>query len=215
VLTAGGASLDPKAAAMVPGGYFAPFVRGGARQGELAIPGLKAVVAIAPAGMRMSAWGAEGLAGLRSPLVLTGGDAATTVGFKDGIVPVFDGAVNAQRYLLVFQNGGHALGLVPAPPQAKTALWDFQWFEDPVWRKDRILGIEAHFITAFLDRYAKGDESRAAYLDSDVALGAGGTWPAAVKGYGAISPGGAGATWKGFHRGTALGLELRRKAAGN
>ncbi len=215
VLTVGGASLDPKAAAMVPGGYLTPFARGGARQGELAIPGLKAVVAIAPAGMRMSAWGAEGLAGLRSPLMLIGGDADTTVGFKDGIVPIFDGAVNAPRYLLVYQNGGHALGLVPAPPQANRALWDFQWFEDPVWRKDRILGINAHFITAFLDRYAKGDESRAAYLDSDVALGGGGTWPAAAKGYGAISPGGAGATWKGFHRGTALGLELRRRAAGS
>jgi hypothetical protein len=114
--------------------------------------------------------------------------------------------------MLVFQNGGHALGLVPAPPEAGRALWDFQWFEDPVWRKDRILGIEAHFITAFLDRYAKGDASRAAYLDSDVTLGASGTWPAGVTGYGAISPGGPGATWKGFHRGTALGLELRRGA---
>ena len=49
----------------------------------------------------------------------------------------------------------------------------------------------------------------------DVTLGASGTWPAAVSGYGAISPGGAGATWKGFHRGTALGLDLRRRAAGS
>jgi hypothetical protein len=34
-------------------------------------------------------------------------------------------------------------------------LWDQDWFEDPVWRKDRINAINAHCISAFLDRYVK------------------------------------------------------------
>ena len=69
-------------------------------------------------------------------------------------------------------------------------------------------------ITAFVDRYAKGDEAKAAYLDSDVVAGGDGAWPAGSPGgYAAISPGGPGATWKGFYRNTAIGLELRRKPA--
>jgi len=54
---------------------------------------------------------------------------------------------------------------------------DQDWFEDPVWRKERINAINAHFITAFLDRYLKNDESRAAYLDVAVAESDAGVWP--------------------------------------
>jgi len=64
--------------------------------------------------------------------------------------------------LLTFKNGGHAMGLNSAPDSMRQKLWDQDWFEDPVWRKERINAINAHFITAFLDRYLKNDESRAA-----------------------------------------------------
>ena len=216
VLTAAGASLEPGGlpVAGVPGRPLADFVRGGPRAGELVVPGVKAVVAISPAGLRFGAWGATGLSGVTAPLLVIGGTRDATVGFADGIAPVFDQALHAPRYLLVFQNAGHALGLDPAPAEAGSQLWDFQWFEDPVWRKDRILGISQHMITAFVDRYAKGDEAKAAYLDSDVVAGGDGAWPAGSPGgYAAISPGGPGATWKGFYRNTAIGLELRRKPA--
>jgi hypothetical protein len=39
-----------------------------------------------------------------------------------------------------------------------------QSFDEPVWRKDRITAINQHFITAFMDLYLKGDDSRKAYL---------------------------------------------------
>ncbi len=213
VLTAAGAILDPSGGpvALPPGRPLAAFARGQARAGELAVPRVIAVVAISPAGIRLGAWGAQGLAAITAPLLLIGGSRDTTVGFSDGIAPVFDQAIHAQRYFLVYQNAGHALGLEQAPDGARSQLWDFQWFEDPVWRKDRIQGISLHMITAFLDRYAKGDETRAAYLDSDVVLGADGAWPASVTGYGALSPGGPGIAWKGFHRNTAYGLELHRR----
>ena len=45
------------------------------------------------------------------------------------------------------------------------SLWDQDWFEDPVWRKERISAINAHFITAFLDRYCEGRCQPLAYLE--------------------------------------------------
>ena len=72
-----------------------------------------------------------------------------------------------------------------------------------MWRKERINAINAHFITAFLDRYVKGDETRAAYLNVPVAESSDGVWPAtaAPTAYDAYSPGPAPVTvWKGFQR---------------
>jgi hypothetical protein len=86
-----------------------------------------------------------------------------------------------------------------------------------VWRKDRINAINAHFITAFLDRYVKGDETRAAYLDVAVTESSAGAWPAATPPleYDAYSPGSADITvWKGFQRNHAAGLELLQAQAG-
>ena len=95
-------------------------------------------------------------------------------------------------------------------------LWNTDWFEDPVWRKDRIIGINLHFITAFLDRYVKDDASRASYLELAVTDAAAGTWPQDQQGrWNEISPGTEGITvWKGFQRRHAQGLEwLRQDAA--
>ena len=62
----------------------------------------------------------------------------------------------------------------------RTRLWDQDWFEDPVWSADRLVGINLHFITAFLDRYVKDDASRAAYIDGLVPESAQGEWPASA-----------------------------------
>jgi hypothetical protein len=90
-------------------------------------------------------------------------------------------------------------------------LWNLDWFEDPVWRKDRIIAINLHMITAFLDRYVKEDAGRAAYLDGLVPDSAAGQWPPGTSGsYEAYSPGSDSVTvWKGFRRRHAEGLELR------
>ena len=213
VLTVAGASLDPAGgAAAIPGGLMKPYVRGGAQAGELAIPGLKAVVAIAPAGVRFKTWGPEGLAGVTAPLLIIAGDQDRTVGFSDGIKPVFDQTVHADRYMLVFENGGHSIGMSSAPPSMRDTLWDFHWFEDPAWRKDKIMAVSQHMITAFLDLHLKGDPSRAAYLDTDMVRGNDARWPSpAPAGYGAFSPGGPGLTWKGFPRNGVQGLELHHR----
>jgi hypothetical protein len=89
-------------------------------------------------------------------------------------------------------------------------LWDLDWWEDPVWRKDRVIAINLHVITAFLDLHVKGDPGRAAYLDLSPSSNDG-QWPSAPSAYDAVSPGGTGVTlWRGFQRTHAAGLEFFR-----
>jgi predicted dienelactone hydrolase len=211
VLTAGGATLDPEGppAKLIPGGLLLPYARGGALESQAVLTGLRAVVAISPAGT-VNVWGAEGLAALTAPLLIISGNEDHRLNYATHARAIFDNAVNARRYLLTLKGAGHNIGLNPAPAEMRARLWDQDWFEDPVWRKERITAIDAHFITAFLDRHVKGDESRAAYLEVPTAESDAGEWAApASTAYAAMSPGGVGITlWKGFHRDHAVGLEL-------
>ncbi len=214
VLTAAGASLDPRGppTQMIPGGLLQPYVRGGALADSIKVKGLRAVVAISPAGGgTLAAWGTEGLHSIGVPLLLIAGDRDHTVNYASGARAFFDQAVTAPRYLLTFKGAGHSIGLNPAPEAMRRRLWDEDWFEDPVWRAERVNAVSAHFITAFLDRYVKGDETRAAYLDVPIARSADGVWPAAdaPSAYDAYSPGTPPVSvWKGFQRNHAEGLEL-------
>lgn len=215
VLTAGGARLDPGGwATAVPRELMMPYVRGGAAEAQVHVRHVRAVVALAPAGAASHAWDEQGLHALRAPLLLIAGDHDRTIEYQTGARAIFDQAVNAPRYLLTFRNAGHSIGLDPAPDAMRGKLWDLDWFEDPVWRKDRITAINAHFITAFLDRYVKGDESRAAYLDVPTPDSDAGQWPASqAGGYAAFSPGDASITvWKGFQRNHAAGMTLEHAA---
>ncbi len=212
VLTAAGGELDPESplARMIPGGLLAPYARGGSQSGSLRVSGVKAVVAISPAGGSLGAWGAEGLRSITAPLLLIAGDRDGTVDYQTGARAFFDMATNSHRYLLTFKGAGHRIGLGPAPDEMQKRLWDLDWFEDPVWRQGRVVGINLHMITAFLDRYVKDEASRAAYLDGLTRESAQGEWPASAGGaYDAYSPGADGITvWKGFQRRHAEGLEM-------
>jgi len=212
VLTVGGGVLDPGSplAALIPGGLLAPYARGGAASEVLRASGIKAIVAFAPGGGSLRAWGAEGLGAITEPLMLIAGDRDWTVDYQSGARAFFDMATNSRRYLLTYRGAGHRIALGPAPNEMRGRLWDFDWFEDPVWRKDRIIAINLHMITAFLDRHVKDDASRAPYLDGLTRESIQGDWPAsAARAYDAYSPGADGITvWKGFQRGHAEGLEL-------
>jgi hypothetical protein len=211
VLAAGGATLDPAGAlvARTPNGLLAPYARGGTSSQTLVAPGVRAIVAIAPAGGAFGAFGAAGLADIKSPLLLIAGDHDLTVDYSTGARAYFDQAIHANRYLLTFLQGGHALGLGIAPPEMRDDLWNQDWFEDPVWRKERLMNISLHFITAFLDRYVKDDANRGSYIDGLVVESAKGTWDAPQgTPWNARSPGGAVSLWKGFQRRHATGLTL-------
>ena len=212
VLTSAGAVLDPDGPAkLVPGGAMLAYARGGAKRDEVLVTNLRAVVALAPAGGgTLAVWGKDGLSGIAAPLLLIAGDRDHTVDYATGARAFFDGAVNAPRYLLTYRGGGHAIGLNSAPDSMRSKLWDLSWFEDPVWRKERIIAINLHMITAFLDRYLRGDETRASYLDVAVPDSNDGVWPAElVTLFDTRSPGTDGITvWKGFQRNFSTNLEL-------
>lgn len=219
VLTAGGATLDPAGppTRIVPGGLLQPYVRGATMQDAATIEGVRAVVAISPAGGgTLAAWGPQGMRDFKAPLLLIAGDSDRTVDYTSGARAFFDSAVHAQRYLLTFKGAGHSIGLSPAPDAMRTRLWDQDWFEDPVWRKERVNAIEAHFITAFLGVYVKGEATSASYLSVPVAESSDGVWPATAPppAYDAYSSGAADVTvWRGFQRNHAAGLELLRAGA--
>jgi predicted dienelactone hydrolase len=218
VLTAGGASLDPEGPnmALVAGGWLKKQARGTAGTGAIVVPGVRAIVALAPAGgSPRSAWGVEGLAAITAPLLLIQGDADPTVDYKAGALAVFAGAVRSDRYLLTYKQAGHNVALNPAPVQMRGSAWDMDWFEDPIWRQDRMNVINLHFITAFLAVHLRGEVGKRTYLNVPVAESDSGEWnPPAGTAWGAYSPGGEGVTlWQGFQRRRARGMILRHAPA--
>jgi predicted dienelactone hydrolase len=216
VLTAAGAPLDPGLAAATRD-VLAPYVAGGPKAGELKVADLKAVVAISPprAVRGATMWTAPGVAAIRAPTLFVVGSQDRTVGYDPGVRTLFDDEVHAPRYLLTFREAGHSIALIGAPPEMRNSYWDQDWFEDAVWRKDRLMAVQAHFITAFLDRYVKGDMTRAAYLDGLVSNSNDGVWAGAPPGrYAGYSPGSPAATlWKGFQPNKASGMSFEFKPA--
>jgi predicted dienelactone hydrolase len=97
VLTAAGATLDPNSPimTMVPGALLNRYARGGSKSAALVVKGVRAVVAIAPAGGgTLAAWGAEGLRGINTPLLLIAGSLDHRVGYSNGARMIFDDATN-------------------------------------------------------------------------------------------------------------------------
>ena len=84
-------------------------------------------------------WDAEGLNGIRTPVLFIAGSADESSGYEKGTRAIFQGAVNADRYLLTFLNAGHNAGApMPAPVEAYVAADSprpspFTHYADPVW----------------------------------------------------------------------------------
>ena len=210
VLAAAGAPLSPSLAPLTRG-VLGPYVAGGVKAADLVSPDLKAVVAISPASRLggVDLFGPGAFEALHAPFFFIVGDQDHSVGYDPGVRTVFTQATHAPRYLLTFKEAAHSIALGPVPDEMQARLWDKDWFEDPVWRKERLMSLEEHFITAFLDLYVKGDVSRAGYLDGLIENSDAGTWPEAPPGrYGGYSPGGTVTLWKGFQPGHAAGMKL-------
>ncbi|MBN8816189.1 MAG: dienelactone hydrolase [Sphingomonas sp.] len=215
VLTAAGAPLDPGMAGRTRD-VLKPYVAGGPKAAELKVANVKAVVAIAPASILRGAnlWSSPGVGAITAPTLFIVGSLDRSVGYDPGVRTLFDQEVCAPRYLLTFRDAGHSIALIGAPPEMRASYWDWDWFEDPVWRKDRLIAIQAHFITAFLDRYVKGDQAKAAFIDGLVPNSNDGTWTDAPTGrYAGYSPGAPVTLWKGFQPNKASGMTFEFKAA--
>lgn len=188
--------------------------RGAANAGYRASidPRIKAAVAIGPWGMQMGFWDTAGLKGIRTPILLVAGSADDVSGYEKGTRAVFEGAVHAERYLLTFVNANHnAAAPYPAPQEVmrpEASAGAFGHYADPVWDTTRMNNILQHFVTAHFDRYLKSDSAKAAFFDV-VPQGKDAVY--AVDREGRAMPNHT--YWKGFKRGTAIGLILERKGA--
>lgn len=168
-------------------------------------PRIKAGVAIAPWGMNSDFFNAVSLRGIETPTLYVAGSMDTTAGYENGTRLIFQEAVNSDRYLLTFINGGHSVAApIPLPQEIlnnddKSGAGHYA---DPVWDTVRSNNILAHFVTAFLNVELKGMVEQRSYLDiipdpNDGVYSVRDGQPTAEHTH-----------WKGFPRGTAVGLTL-------
>ncbi len=157
---------------------------------------IKAAIAIAPWGMQIGFWDAEGLKGIRTPVLFVAGSVDAVAGYEKGTRAIYENAVSADRYLLTFINASHNAG-APIPPPIETyryseALKSFPFvhYADAVWDNVRMNNILDHFATAYFDFYLKGQQDKAAYLQRP-----------------------AGGEFKGFQPRTSVGITLEHQAA--
>jgi predicted dienelactone hydrolase len=177
---------------------------------------VKAVVAFAPWGMERGFWNEDALARIQKPIFYVAGSADDVSGYDKGVKAIFDGTINADAWLLTFANANHnAAAPMPAPVESwkkseKLGWAPFDHYADPVWDTVRMNNIAQHFVTAFLGKYLKDDETMDAYLN---------VIPDAADGVYAANEDGTfkpeHTYWKGFADRTAKGLTLGHRMAGS
>jgi predicted dienelactone hydrolase len=121
-------------------------------------PRIKAVVAFAPWGMERGVWDSISLKGLKVPTFFIAGDQDDISGYEKGVKAIYEGAKNAERYLLVYHNARHNVAPNPAPPESlQTGLHidEYYRYAEPSWDQRKINNINQHFVTAFMGQMLK------------------------------------------------------------
>ena len=125
-------------------------------------PSLKAIIPIGPWGRQKGIWEAQGLGGIRVPMLVMAGDRDEISGYADGMRAIFDEA-GGPRWLLTFHHAGHnAAAPMPAPreawlPSPHLEFVPFEHYADAVWDTARMNNIAAHVAAGFLARVLKGE----------------------------------------------------------
>ncbi|WP_420401650.1 alpha/beta hydrolase family protein [Flagellimonas sp.] len=130
-------------------------------------PRIKAVVAFAPWGMERGVWDAETLKGLKTPTLFVAGNQDDVSGYEKGIKAIYEGAINADRYLLTYMDARHNVAPNPPPTEALQAglhIDEYYRYAEPSWDQRRINNINQHFVTAFLGTHLK-QEDYSKFLD--------------------------------------------------
>ena len=176
-------------------------------------PRVKAAVAFAPWGWNAGFWDAAGLAGIKTPVFFVAGSVDSTSGYAPGVRNIYEGSVNAPRYLLTYENANHNAGApMPAPKEMQSLkCGDGSWgcgehYTDAVWDNVRMNNIAQHFVTAFLAKHLKSDAAMDSYLNL-VESAQDGKWSAEANGTLKSDH----TYWKGFRRSTAVGLRLEQR----
>jgi len=196
----------------VPGGALTVRQAGNGAYAATIDKRVKAAMAFAPWGWNYGFWDAAGLAGIRTPVFFVAGSVDDVAGYKPGVRNLFESSVNAQRYLLTFENANHNAGApIPAPletwmPSGPQQAVTAGHYADPVWDSVRMNNIAEHFATAFLGKYLKNDTAMDAYL-ALTENAADGKWSARPDG----SFNADHTYWHGFARRSAVGLRLEQR----
>ncbi len=125
-------------------------------------PRIKAVVAFAPWGMERGIWDAEGLKGLKTPTFFVAGSQDDISGYEKGIKAIYEGAVNADRYLLTYTDARHNVAPNPPPKEALAPslhIDEYYRYADATWDQRKINNVNQHFVTAFIDAHLKGKDT--------------------------------------------------------
>ncbi len=167
VLNVGGAGYSDGAA-----GFFGQMTGGSTAINSLVAsnaeyqnsidPRIKAVVAFAPWGMARGVWDAEGLKGLKKPTFFIAGSQDDISGYENGIKALYEGTVNADRYLLTYMNARH--NVAPNPPPAESLepgrhIDEYYRYADSTWDQRKINNVNQHFVSAFLGTHLKGEDN--------------------------------------------------------
>ena len=219
-IASAGAGVDPAAPlmAMMPKGLLA----GSMEADDTPVPGLKALILFGAWGGAPTSrmWTPAALARITAPTLMIDGDRDDIVDYANGTRWLFDAMTASDHYLLTYREARHNIAMNAAPDSVANDYLYIDKFDEPVWRKERILAINAHMMTAFLDWHLRGIADRAGYLNVPTPIADDGTWPLGdgeASGAQVAQPTGTTATyWRGFHRRWALGLELHhRRSAGD
>ncbi len=156
---------------------------------------IKAVVAFAPWGMERGVWDAEGLKGLKTPTFFVAGSQDDISGYEKGIKAIYNGIINANRYMLTYMNARH--NVAPNPPPAESLknglpFDEYYRYAEPSWNERRINNINQHFVTAFLGIHLK-KKDYSKFLD--------------------LKENSKEKTWSGFKNRSSTGLELLHSEA--
>lgn len=119
---------------------------------------IKAVVAFAPWGMERGVWDSEGLKGLKTPTLFVAGSEDDISGYEKGIKAIYQGAVNADRYLLTYMGARHNVAPNPPPTESMRPglhIDEYYRYADSTWDQRKINNVNQHFVTAFLGIHLK------------------------------------------------------------
>ena len=140
---------------------------GNAEYEKLADSRIKAIVAFAPWGMERGVWDAEGLKGLKTPTFFIAGSQDDISGYEKGIKAIYEGAVNADRYLLTYKNARHNVAPNPPPAEALAPglhIDEYYRYAEPSWDQRKLNNVNQHFVTAFIGKHLKNQDN-AKFLD--------------------------------------------------
>ena len=178
---------------------------------------VSAVVAFAPWGGQaaIGAFKPAGLRAIRAATLLVAGDQDDISGYGDGTRSVWEALTGAPRWLLTFENARHNIVQNAVPSGLPAGFRSWEWLEEPVWRRDRLLDINRHFVTAFLDRHLGGLSASDRWLNLATPRSNDGLWavPFGTPASGQFAGPAQGAVthWTGFQRRWAVGMRLEKR----